>query len=98
MGDYKVDLRHSVGRRNGTLSDRVRTEDPVEALQAFRKLLEREDLVGQEIAARLVVDGQSIYFSRFDKPLGEGRIHPDAPLDLAVNGDQAKQLAGWRPQ
>lgn len=91
---FKVDLRWEDGRR---LSDRVKVNNPEHALEAFRELLRRADLVGQDVAARFVVENRSLYFSRFDQPVGEGRIHPDAPLRANASRDEADSLARWKP-
>jgi hypothetical protein len=64
---YKIDLRwpqegaEKLGRRNGELSDREEFDDPTEALAAFRELLGRDDLAGEAVAARFVVEGRSLY-------------------------------------
>lgn len=91
---YKVDLRWTDGAR---LTDRTHTSDRGAALTAFRRLLDRLDLVGQDVAARLVVDGKSLYYSRFDREVGKGRIHPDAPICLDADRTTADRLASWVP-
>ena len=93
MVEYKVDLRWEDGFR---LTDRTITSDPAEAIDAFKELLARP-LEGRPVAARLVVDGRSLYFSNFTKMFGRGRIHPDAPIDLGVSRDEADRLAAWLP-
>ena len=93
MVEFKVDLRWDDGRR---LTDRTITSDPTEAIDAFKELLARP-LEGRPVAARLVVDGRSLYFSNFTKMFGRGRIHPDAPIDLGVSRDEADRLAAWLP-
>lgn len=92
---FKVDIRWPDDQR---LTDRTQTSDPVAALEAFRRLLARHDLVGQPCAARLVVDGRSLYYSEFGKPIGQGAIHPDAPLRLDVDKAEADRLAAFIPQ
>lgn len=60
---------------------------PSAAMDGYRLLLAREDLVGQPVAAVFkpprgaVGDGGNLstWFSRFDEPLGAGRIGPDDP-------------------
>jgi hypothetical protein len=88
--DYKVDLRWEDG---GRLTDRTISPDREAAFMAFRNLLAREDLAGQAVAVRFVVDGRSLYFSRFDRPFGEGRILPGAPIRADVDRDEADRLA-----
>jgi len=92
---WKTDLR----RHDGHLSERTLTPDPATAEAAFRALLAREDLIGQPIAARLVspLTRRAIYFSRFDRGLGDGRIHPSAPLDLSADQDLTAIATKWRP-
>lgn len=100
---FKIDLRwpregaEKLGRREGELSDRTETDDEAEALAAYRELLSRDDLAGHGVAARFVVGGRSLYYSRFDRPFGRGRIHPDAPLDARADPAAADRLAGWTP-
>ena len=76
---FKVDIRWPDGQR---LTDRTQTSSAAAAEAAYRELLAREDLIGQPCAARFVVDGRSLYYSRFDRPLGDGRLAPDAALDI----------------
>jgi hypothetical protein len=103
QANYKVDLRWPGPAGGGTQSshgrvtDRTATDDEDLALSAYRKLLRRDDLAGQPVAARFVVGGRSLYFSQFDKPFGKGRIHPDAPLDASASPDAASQAAAWTP-
>lgn len=94
MSAYKIDLRWPASQR---FTDRTETRDPVLALAAFRSLLQRSDLEGEDVAARLVVAGKSLYYSNFRKPLGGGRIHPDAPLKLPAEQSEADELARWLP-
>ena len=93
VAEFKVDLRWDEGHR---LTDRTITDDPDEAISAFRELLGRP-LEGRPVAARLVVEGRSLYYSNFTKLFGKGRIHPDAPIDLSVSRDEADRLAAWLP-
>lgn len=39
----------------------------------------------------------AIYFSRFDRDIGDGRIHPDAPLNLMRDDDGTADATKWRP-
>lgn len=100
---FKVDLRwpNETGAgpatSSGRLSDRTATDDADMAISAFRKLLAKDELAGQAVAARFVVGGKSLYFSEFDRPFGEGRIHPGAPLDAEASPNQARAVAAWTP-
>lgn len=96
MTEFKVDLRWVDGSAS-RLTDQTKTPDARVALDAYRSLLRREDLIGRPVAARFVVAGRSLYFSHFDKPLGAGRIHPDAPLSETAGRDEAESLARWLP-
>ena len=89
-GDYKADLQRLGGR---DLTDRTVSTSRAAAFRAFRELLARTDLEGQAVAARFVVDGRSLYYSRFDKPFGQGRIHPEAPIRADVDRGEADRLA-----
>jgi len=93
---WKADIRWHDG---GRLDDRMLTASGADALAHFRRLLAREDLIGQPCAARLVspITRGSIYFSRFDLPLGGGRIHPDAPMSLDLDDNGTDQATRWRP-
>jgi len=92
---WKADLR----AHSGALSDRLLTNSAAAAEAHFRRLLARDDLAGQPIAARLVspLTRTAIYFSRFDRDFGRGRIRPDAPLDLARDNDGTHEATAWRP-
>ena len=92
---WKTDLR----THSGQLSDRTETIDPTLAVTAYRALLARADLAGQPIAARLVsaITGRAIYYSRFDRAFGDGRIHPDAPIDPLRLDDGTNVATQWRP-
>ncbi|MGC5781738.1 hypothetical protein [Methylobacterium sp. NFXW15] len=68
-------------------------QTPEAAMVAYRALLDREDLIGEPVAAvfkppRGAVEGGNVsnWFSRFDCELGEGRIAGDDPrLDPWAN-------------
>lgn len=94
---WKVDLRT---HEDGRLSDRSFPETAKRAEAEFRILLRRKRLIGKPVAARLVspATGRAIYFSRFDREIGEGRIHPDAPLDLTRMDDGTSEATLWRPE
>ena len=100
---FRIDIRWSTDGPNGEhaqqLTDRTITPDPVLAEQAYRQLLTRDDLIGLPCAARLKSDlaGKSIYFSRFDREYGRGRIHPNAPLDLSRLDDGTAEATMWQP-
>lgn len=91
---FKVDLRWDGGKR---LTDQSQVQDAGLAVEAYRALLRRSDLDGQSVQARFVVNGRSLYFSDFAKPFGQGRIHPDAPLDPNADRARADELARWTP-
>ena len=90
---WKVDLRTHDGR----LSERLLTEKMSEAESWFRKLLARDDLAGEPVAARVVspITNTAIYFSRFDDE--RRRIHPEAPLNLLREDDGTYEACQWRP-
>jgi len=81
MPTYKVDIRWPATQ---TLEERTVTVSAAAAEVAFRELLSRADLVGQDCAARLMLDRRQLHYSEFNKPLGAGRLAPDAPLNLPV--------------
>ncbi|MCJ2040837.1 hypothetical protein MKK55_18055 [Methylobacterium sp. J-059] len=69
---------------DGRILENATFTTPSAAMEAYRLLLDREDLVGQPLAAvfkppRGAVDDGNIatWFSRFDRELGEGRIAGD---------------------
>lgn len=91
---FKIDIRWpETGRADKR--ERTETRDPSAALAAFARLLARPDLDGQNCAARLMVDGKSLYYSEFNKPVGRGRIALNAPLRLDVTREEAQRLASW---
>ena len=93
---WKSDLRR---HEDGRLSDRYTGPSSADALSHFRRLLARDDLIGQPVAARLVspLTRRAVYWSRFDRDLGDGRIHPDAPLDPMRDDDGSDKATLWRP-
>ncbi|WP_338578672.1 hypothetical protein V8J38_16850 (plasmid) [Brevundimonas olei] len=93
---FKVDVHWPEEQRADKVG-RTQTHDPVLAIAAFRRLLARDDLVGRPAAARLMVNGRRLYYSEFWKPIGSGRIHADAPIDLSVDRDGADALGRWTP-
>lgn len=97
MAPWKADLRW---HETSELTDRTITDDVEAAVAAFRSLLSREDLIGKPVAARLVspITKKSIYLSRFDKDLGEGRLHPDVPIEPFVGADQSFMATLWLPE
>lgn len=99
---FKCDLRRGDGDSHGAISEQSKNPDPGAALVAFRALLSRDDLAGQNVTARFVRvnergQGRGVYFSDFSKPFGEGRIHPLAPLDPHASEELAQELARWIP-
>jgi len=93
---WKVDLRM---HETGALTERLLTSNAQDAEHHFRRLLAREDLVGSPIAARIIspYTGKSIYFSKFDRSIGKGRIHAAAPLDLHRLDDGTWEATAWMP-
>lgn len=73
------------------------TDSPSVARIAFAELLSRDDLVGADARAVLERDGAPLYASDFAKPIGSGRIHPEAPLDVYAASADAARVAAWRP-
>lgn len=94
---WKTDLRWS---ETSELTDRTITENVEAAVAAFRTLLDRDDLVGKKVMARLVspITGKAIYVSHFNKSLGEGRLHPDVPIEPFVDADQSSLATLWLPE
>lgn len=92
---YKIYLRSHAHDEQGRILERIEpTNDLIVAEAAYRRLLNRADLIGEPVAAVLSSDRKSIYFSRFDR---EPRIHPDAPLDLLIDYDGTTEAAQWAP-
>lgn len=99
---FKTDLRRGDGKERGSLTSRSQSEDPAAAVAAFQALLNRDDLIGQDVTARFVrvgADGvgRGIYFSDFSRPIGAGRIHPLAPLDPFAEASAARDISAWLP-
>lgn len=86
----------------GELLERASYGSPAAAMEAYRALLAREDLVGQPVAAVFKPPRGAVgeanaatWFSRFDKPVGQGRIAPDDPrLDPFTTADEARDAVG----
>ncbi|ODT78843.1 MAG: hypothetical protein ABS76_22090 [Pelagibacterium sp. SCN 64-44] len=76
------------------------TKDPEEAIAAYRALLRRDDLVGERMVVKMTSElaPGAIYISRFDRGFGQGRIHPDAPLDAFADQDMTREATRWRPR
>lgn len=97
MSHFRVYLRSHDGPNTGRILERIEpTSDPDAAISAFQRFLSRDDLVGEKVAAVLSRDGTTLYFSRFDRELGDGRIHPLAPIDLWRDGEDT-DATHWRP-
>lgn len=102
---YRVYLRSHAPGSEGRVdtASRTVTDDAGAAERAYRALLGRTDLIGTPTAAVLSSTsgrrgaGKAIYFSRFDRDLGDGRIHPDAPLDLDAVDDHTAKATRWKP-
>lgn len=73
------------------------TDSPSVARLAYAELLGRDDLIGADARAVLERDGQPLYESSFAAPVGSGRIHPEAPLDVYAAVADASRVAAWRP-
>lgn len=98
---YRVYLRTHNGEID--MASRTVTSDAATAESAYRALLARDDLTGQKVSAVLSStvgrgngSGRSIYFSRFDRDFGDGRIDPRAPLDLTRDDDGTRAATAWR--
>lgn len=105
MTTYRVYLRSHAPDEVGRILERIEpTRDPGVAESAYRRLLARGDLIGQRVAAVMSSNrpsgggsGSAIYFSRFDRDLCDGRIHPEAPLDLYRADDGTGEATRWLP-
>lgn len=94
---FRVYLRSHDGPETGRILERIEpTGDTDAAVAAYRRFLARNDFSGQKVAAVLSRNRVSIYFSRFDRNFGDGRIHPNAPLDPWVDGPDAT-ATNWHP-
>ncbi len=98
MSSWIVRLRSHDG---GGILEKASYGTPDAAMSAYRALLAREDLDGQPVAAVFkppagMVQGGNVstFYSRFDRPLGSGRIAPDDPrLDPHATADEAHRVA-----
>lgn len=70
------------------------TDSPRIARAAYEELLARDDLIGCEANAVLERDGATLFVSRFSCPIGQGRIHPAAPIDVFADRNT---VATWQP-
>lgn len=97
---YRIDIRTPDGQL--LRQHETRTPDRAAAVAAYRGLLSRS-FKAPGYAARLVVMGEggknrSVYFSHYDKPLGHGRIHPQAPLMAGLlDPSQVERVERWTP-
>lgn len=94
---YRAYIRSHADGETGRVSNKTSTSNPDTAVCAYRALLASDDLIGQPCAAVLSTGGRSRYFSRFDRGLGEGRIHPGAPLDPYRSDDGTAEATAWLP-
>lgn len=90
----------------GEILERASFGSPTAAMDAYRQMLAREDLVGQPVSAVFkppagVAGGGtnvSSFFSRFDCEVGEGRIaHDDPRLDPFADSGTARHVATSLP-
>lgn len=97
---FRVYLRSHAPNETGRvdLDSKTNTSNPEAAVQAYRALLGRDDLIGEPLAAVLSTDRSAKYFSRFDRGIGRGRIHPDAPLDPFRKDNGTAEATAWRPE
>ncbi len=65
---YRIYLRDTATQ---SVSEKTNTGDPIAALDAFKSLVNRNDLDGQKIMAVLNKDGSPIAHHRFDVPIGD---------------------------
>lgn len=96
---WKCDIRwNDADHSAGELTDRTLTPERATAEAAYRVLLARKDLIGQHCTARLVTpwSRSAVYSSRFDREIGDGRIHQDAPLDLTRTDDGTAEATAWK--
>lgn len=96
---FRVYLRSHAANEVGKIdmASRTITSNPEAAIIAYRALLARDDLIGHPCAAVLSRavqrSGSSLFFSRFDKELGQGRIAADDPrLDPLMDENEAYAL------
>lgn len=90
---------------DGRITEAAKHATPEAAMAAYRLLLAREDLAGQPMAAVFKPPAGAVgtgnvatFFSRFDRPLGQGRIAPDDPrLDPWATHDDAARIADTLP-
>lgn len=91
---------------DGLLIERATYGTPEAAMDAYRVLLARPDLSGQPVAAvfkppagAVERGNRSTWFSRFDRALGEGRLHPhDMRLDPWTGQGEAERIAMTSPE
>ena len=101
MAIYHAYIRSHVEGKTGRILERMEPTRNVKlAESAYRRLLARDDLAGQPIAAVLSsswvpgkAGGSAIYYSRFDDP--DRRIPPNAPLDLKRRDDGTEAALTW---
>lgn len=92
-------------QHDGRIVETASYGSPIAAMDAYRLLLSREDLVGEPLAAVFkpprgaVTDGNSsTWFSRFDRGIGDGRTSPDDPrLDPFARLERVHEVLHSRP-
>lgn len=103
---WTVRLRSHAEIDAGRILESAAFEEPAPAMDAYRAMLGRADLLGQPVAAvfkpPVGFDGTranvSTFFSRFDVPVGAGRIDPRDPrLDPLLSRAEADRIAQTPP-
>lgn len=80
---YKVYLKRKTQFGSEVdVSTRTNTPSPSAAESAFRELIGRSDLVGQQAAAVLSLDNRQLMYHRFDRSVGD--------MDYVAPNDEIK--------
>lgn len=72
---YRIYLRYPATQ---TVSNKTDTHDPIVAQMAFKRLLARTDLLGQNVAASMTLNGKNLMYV----PFNAGQIDCDMPIRL----------------